>query len=446
MPLNSIASITTIIGPVASNRPGFGIAALFTPVTSAQETAFGADYGKTVTRDTYVSVLEGLGFTSSDDIWIACVDHFSQDLVPDYAIVARRATKVAQVNTYTVGGTTDGTYTITLDGADASFAASGNTETEIRDGLIAAIGALPLASYYTTATVSTDALTVTAANAGLGFTSSVDSPGDVLTQVATTANEGLPEDIVDLLSQRTDFYAIMEVSHDDNDALAGARYVETLQKFAMWQSNAANIVTNATTDVLSIMQDEALIRSAVVYNTNDDQFIDGAWLGRLLPTDVGSNNWAYKQLRSVVGDEIDTTEELNLIAKNGNWYELFSALGNSSTRQGITPGGQYIDIIRGRDWLDANLQIDIYDAQRANEKIAYTNEGLQILGAVVRGRLEDAADQGLIDRSTIVVNVPTRAQQSASDISRRHVDNITWSATLTGAVNSVEVTGTLVAA
>lgn len=41
----------------------------------------------------------------------------------------------------TITGTTDGTYTITVNGNDIDFVASGNTAEEIRDGLVAAVNA-----------------------------------------------------------------------------------------------------------------------------------------------------------------------------------------------------------------------------------------------------------------------------------------------------------------
>lgn len=444
MPLNSIADITISLQAAASARPGFGIPAVFTPVTSPQEAAFGSDYAKVVTEADWQSVLLSLEFTTASDAYIAMSDLFAQERKPDYALIVRRATAVAQVNDYTVGGTDDGEYVISLDGQDASFTASGNTAEEIRDGLDAAIALLSNASDFTTADVSTDGLSVTAAFAGLPFASDVESPNDNLTEVATTASVGPAQDVANLRAERDDWYAVIDVTHEDGNIRAFADVIETLNKIFGAQSSTAAILTSATTDVISLLKAETLVRTFVVYSSDDSQYVEAAWLGQMLPSDPGSENWAYQTLASVTGDEITPSGELNLLAKNACWLENFAALGVSTTRQGITPGGQYLDVIRGRDWLDANMQIDIFDALRVNPKIPYTDEGGEILGAVVRSRLEQGADAGLVDRDSIVVNVPRKSAQTATDISDRLFDGITFEAVLTGAINSVKVTGSLV--
>lgn len=445
MPLSSIAQITISLAAVAATRPGFGVPALFTPVTSPQAAAFGSDYGKVVTDADWQTVLTTLGFTESDDIWGAVSDLFSQQNTVSFALVARRATPVAQVYTYVVTSSDDGEYSITLDGQTASFTASGNTIEEIRDGLSAALAMLANASDFAFADVSTDSITATAAAAGLPFTTSVTGPatGD-LTQTEDTPNTGISGDIANLRGQRDDWYAMVDVGHADSDILAGARTIETLEKFFMAQSSDSDVPNSATDDVVSVLQAESLVRTAVVYSSNIDQWVDSAWLGELLPTDPGSNNWAFQTLASVTGETVTTTEEQNLLAKNACWLERFEALDVSTTREGITPGGQYIDVIRGRDWLKANMRIDIFEALRQNPKIPYTDEGGEILGAVVRSRLEQAADFGLVERDTIVVTVPRKSAQSAADVSNRYFPGIEFSATLTGAINSVEVSGSLV--
>ncbi len=95
----------------------------------------------------------------------------------------------AQVDRVTITGTTDGTYTVTINGVGHDFVASSSTDTEIRDGLQAAIiaGSQPV----TPTDVSTDALAITADVAGVPFTIAVTGPGgpDITTAV-TTANVG----------------------------------------------------------------------------------------------------------------------------------------------------------------------------------------------------------------------------------------------------------------
>lgn len=98
---------------------------------------------------------------------------FSQDGVGRVG-VARLEADVAQVYTVRVTAADDGTYTVTINGTDFDFAASSNTATEIRDGLVTAIngGAEPV----TAAPVGTDELSLTADVSGDAFTATVAAP------------------------------------------------------------------------------------------------------------------------------------------------------------------------------------------------------------------------------------------------------------------------------
>lgn len=443
MPLNSIAQISISLADPPAARPGFGTPIVFAVLTAPQVAAFGSDLAIAVTKDTWQAILTSLGITSSEDAWLAMEDLFSQDEEPELALLARRATPVAQVNTYLVGGTTDGSYVISLDGNEASYTASGNTATEIRDALVTALGLLYNAADFAIADVSTDSISVTAQSPGLPFTSSVDSPGDVLTLTISTPNVGMPEDIVAVRAERDDWYAIVEAGHADSDILATARAVEPIEKIFIAQTNDTDALTTGTDDVGAILQSEGLIRTAVLYHDNIDQFVDAAWLGRMLPTDPGSQNWAYKTLRSVTGISPDGSQEANLIGKNYNWLETFAALQKTVTRQGSTAGGQWLDVIRGRDWLSANLQIDLFEVFTNTDKVDYDDGGAELLAAAIRARLEDAADRGLVDRDSIVITVPKALAQSDANRGNRAFPGITWSARLLGAINSLDVSGTL---
>lgn len=444
MPINSIANVDISLSEPPATRPGFGIPIVFTTVTSPQAAAFGSDLTVAVTKSTWQAILTNLGFSTSSDAWLAMSAMFSQDEEPEFAILARRATPVAQVVSVTVDAADDGTYTITLDGDDASFSATSNTAEQIRDGLLAALALLPNAAAYGFASVSTDELTVTAANPGLGFTLSVDAPNDNLDAVETTPNTGMATDIVAVRAERDDWYGICEAGHAATDVIATARAVEPLDKIFVGVYTGADALTTATTDVGTLLQTEQLIRTCLLYHDNPDEFPDAALLARMLPTDPGSQTWAFKTLRGVPGVAIDSAQEANLFNKNYTWLELFASLGNISvTRNGITCGGQWLDVIRGRDWLKANMQIDLFEVFRNTPKVDYSDGGAELLAGAIRTRLEDAADAGLVDRSTITISVPAALSQSSANRGDRFFPGITWSCRVLGAIHSVDVDGSL---
>lgn len=120
-----------------------------------------------------------------------------QILSQDYATRTFTNPIVAQVSTATVGGTTDGTYTIQIVGPEgtftASFVASGNTAAQIATGLAAAINSTtnpnPLLG-IASATTSTADVIITFEALGSDYAVSFTSDPSTLSSVALTTAAG----------------------------------------------------------------------------------------------------------------------------------------------------------------------------------------------------------------------------------------------------------------
>ncbi len=94
---------------------------------------------------------------------------------------------VAQVDNIDVTGTTDGTYTIAINGVDFSFVASSNSAAEIRDGLVTVLNANQ--AIVVAAPGVGDSLDLTASEAGVPFiTTFTSNPGTNMVLSSTTAN------------------------------------------------------------------------------------------------------------------------------------------------------------------------------------------------------------------------------------------------------------------
>lgn len=449
MSLDRIANIVTNLAEPPLGLAGFGVPLVAAIMTSGQDSAWDTTYGADVdvievTPANWRTTLTALGVTSSEDLWVGVSDLMGQVRKPQLALVARRATAVAQVNNVSIDTAEDGTYTITVNGNDYTFVASGNTATQIRDGLIAAVDADPDVDASTGAG---DTLDITALVAGVPFTLSVShsvTPANIST-TSSTASVGLPEDITVFRSERNDWYFLLETTRTTGVILAAAAVIETDTKLLVAQTDDANIQTASTTDIASRLGPLGLnySRTSLWYSDNDDQFVDFAIVGKMAPADPGSETWANQSLASVTG--IVPTSEAALVAKNVNWLESFTAANFSMTQEGKVSSGTFIDLIRGRDWLNNLLQIRLVQALRDAPKIPYSDTGGETIAAIIRGALEDAADVGLIDASTIVITVPPASSQSSTDRGNRHFPNVTWSATLLGAIHTLEVTGSLAA-
>jgi hypothetical protein len=174
--------------------------------------------------------------------------------------------------------------------------------------------------------------------------------------------------------------------------------------------------------------------------------IDGpaAWAGRMLPTDPGTQTWAHKRLIGVESANLSTAQRTNLFAKKGNLLSTISGLSN--TRYGTMASGEFIDIIRGLDWLTQRMREDIFRAFVNTGKIPYTGAGIAAIENIVRARLRIAQAVGLIAPDTanvpgFTLTVPTIGDTQIADRSERLLTGIEFNARLAGAVHIVEITG-----
>ena len=168
MPLSDIVNVQITVQSGALTLPGFGRPLVLPPsVPFAERLKIYSDPDEALAD----------GFLTSDQAYLELVALFSQNPRPVDAMVGRRDPAVAMVRTFRVLSTADGVYTITLNGHASSFTASGDTASDIRTGLVAAINANPkLAGKLVAAPVGTIDLTVTASVAGISFVSLLTAP------------------------------------------------------------------------------------------------------------------------------------------------------------------------------------------------------------------------------------------------------------------------------
>jgi hypothetical protein len=170
-----------------------------------------------------------------------------------------------------------------------------------------------------------------------------------------------------------------------------------------------------------------------------------AWFGRMLNTVPGSQNWALKRLTSILPTVgLSTTEIQNIFSKNCNLFSRINAA--SITRWGTLSTGEYIyiDILRGADWLVSSISENVYAALISAGKIPYTDKGIEVVASIVSRQLEIAVENNYLSPSPApTVSVPNAASVPASDKVARVLNNVTFTGTLAGAINTVSIKGTL---
>ena len=252
----------------------------------------------------------------------------------------------------------------------------------------------------------------------------------------------IPNDLAAISAIDDDWYAlVLAVDATDEEILDVAAYVETLRKiFAVTITSEDAKDPSMTDDLASKLAAAGYARTFAFYSDND--FAAAALLGRCLPTDPGSETWAFKTLAGITPSKLTETEKAALRAKKCNFY--IEVAGVPITQDGITASGEYIDIVRGVDWLQARMQESIFGALVRAQKVPFTDAGIAVVEAQIRAVLSAAVGVGLLaDDPAPTVVVPRARDVPQNDRAQRKLTGIRFSGVLAGAIHSLEIQGTV---
>lgn len=426
MSLASIVNITIQAGTATPTRRGFGV-----PCLLGYHTRF-AD-----THRFYRS-LSGMvadGFTADDPVYAMAAAIFSQNPRPERILVARLPTPATPhtVEIDVAGIVSGETVTLTVVDPDG-------TETEISQAFTVSADATA-----TALASDLDAIAGIAASAtGSVVTVDADVNGEVwryrdlvnATILDVTASWAYDDALSALLLVTQDFYAIaIDVNSDANidEVAAWALANERLAFFgpqvtdpADYTATANPLRTGTNTRAVSLVRRER-------------DFAECAWMGECLPFDPGSQTWSLKSPAGVAADTWTESEITTLETDNSN--HATSVAGLTIVRNGITHGGEWIDVVRGLDWLTSRLQERVYTALVNARKIPYTDDGAAVIANAIRGVLRDAENKGLLTPGSSTVTTTRIADIPTADRAARRLTGVEFQAELAGAVHSVQING-----
>lgn len=173
---------------------------------------------------------------------------------------------------------------------------------------------------------------------------------------------------------------------------------------------------------------------------------------RFLSYDAGSETWVNKSLASVSMSKFTDTE-IDTIDKGPASYYI--QVGDTGLVQGgKVRAGEWIDVIRFRDWLKNDMQLRILNLLVKRPKVPYTDKGIglvrnQMIASLKEGTRRGgiAEDQYNSDDELIpgfTTSVPLAADLSDTQLKSRILEDCTFSAILAGAIHVVNVNGSLV--
>lgn len=262
-------------------------------------------------------------------------------------------------------------------------------------------------------------------------------------EIADTMNAIMAED--------NDFYGIVLASRETDDILAMAEWVETQTKlFGTSTSEETAKSTGQQTDLISTLKAKNYYRTFAFYHElADDEYIEAGIMAKCFNIEPGGETWANKILSGLTADNLTEAEYLAIFGKNGNTFEAFR--NNNITQNGKVVGGEWIDVIRFRDWLQENITVNVFNLLINNNKIPYTDAGIALVenqvnssllaGQRMGGIAPTEYDENNVENPGYVITVPLASSIPANTKATRVLEGITFTARLAGAIHAVEITG-----
>lgn len=241
---------------------------------------------------------------------------------------------------------------------------------------------------------------------------------------------------------RNDWYALACVDHAAADVLAIALVIEAQKKIFLTSSADPVILTNVNTDVAYQLKQLGYKRTACLYSASAALFPEMAFLGACLPLGVGNSTWKFKQLVGIPSDNLSDTQIAFARGKGCNMY--VPVQGVDITIEGVMAGGQFIDLTRGIDALQALMEQDVLQLFVDQPKVPYTNKGISAIENIMRSDLQEFVDNGFLsDSPKFSVSGPDASAVPNSDKRNRVLNGLAFTATVAGAIHKTTINGFL---
>lgn len=336
----------------------------------------------------------------------------------------------------------DTKYSTFINGVEFSFTSDSDaTNIEIGAGLAAAItaGAEPVS-----VTDNLDGTYDVIANADTTFIIRTDSNQSI---TGDLPNKSIASELTQLQDANDTWYAIILArrateTQQLQDITQTSEWTEARIKLYLATIDQASMLTAATDDIASFLKGKAYDRTVIMYSGDEESYPEAAWAGLQLPKDPGSTTWKFKQLSGITPDDLTSTQVTNLRSKNANFFEAVAGV-NIISSEAIVASGEYIDVIRGTDWLQAGIEEDVFALLVSTEKVPYTDQGIGLIENVLRAKLQDGVNVGFLVQDTVVVTVPLAADVSVADKTARELNDVEFTAQLAGAIHKVRIDGKL---
>ena len=394
------------------------------------------------------------GFSDTDPLYLMVADAFSQTPKPSMVKVGRRQVSAVDITVAKV--TSAGVYTVKVNSLNANSETVTQTYTYTNSGGTASAIATALQNLISndtkavvTATVTNEVITVTG-KTDAAFAIEITNN---MTQTVKTVDETIAETMTAITGYDNDWYGWALADRTPENIIAAANWTETVRKlFGTSIAEAGAYNPESITDTGYLLYNGNYYRTHWWYHKDaNTDFPETAVMARCFAIEPGGETWANKKLAAVTADGLTEGQYQAITNKNGNTFERFRNV--SITQNGKVAAGEWIDVIRFRDWLQEEITVNVFNALINRDKIPYTDEGIAVVEAQIRKALQlgvrrggiapDEYDENGNTNLGYTVEVPLAASISANQKASRVLNDVKFTARLAGAIHVVKITGSL---
>lgn len=253
-----------------------------------------------------------------------------------------------------------------------------------------------------------------------------------------------------------DWYFLTAETHNAADVIAYAEAIEARTKMYFFSSQEQASLTaydeGVSTDTLAQAKENAYLRTkGFFHHLADTEFPECNLVGYNAPFLPGSVTWTNLRVNLAnsqdpsTGIPLSTTQKGYLEDRNAAYVEGISANTNI-VRNGKTAGGENIDVVRGRDNLEEDINVELQGllVRQKGGKLPYNNSGITAIYNTVDAVLNRySIAPRLFIQPGYRMYFPMRDQVPTADIEARVYQQGRFEAELTGAIETINITGIL---
>ncbi len=266
----------------------------------------------------------------------------------------------------------------------------------------------------------------------------------------TSTTEDWDDALEAIKAENNDWYALSAGTRTLLEQQAIAEWVQVAGKLCGLATGDPNLINAASGDLADWAKTNKYDRVFVFYHPDcalvagafnpDDPIPEAALFGKMLTKHPGSATWALKALESVSTYNLTSGQFQTSQDKNTTVYVKMADL--PITQDGKVASGEYIDVIHGCDWLAARIQNLVFTPMAQQDKIPFTDDGVQIVVSQLRAALEEGVRYQIIT-ADYEITYPTVSELASSWKGTRTLPEVKFSAPLQGAIQHTVIDGTV---